>query len=99
MLRIRDRRERDMLYGPTNEEMITGIFRSSVRSYKDLPLSLYHIQWKFRDEVRPRFGVMRSWSPAPAAARDERIVRPPHASHGAEPGETTASFDESNNSR
>ena len=49
-----------MLYGPTNEEMITEIFRASVRSYKDLPLNLYHIQWKFRDEVRPRFGVMRS---------------------------------------
>ncbi len=60
MLRIRDRHERDMLYGPTNEEMITEIFRSTVRSYKDLPLNLYHIQWKFRDEVRPRFGVMRS---------------------------------------
>ena len=60
MLRIRDRHDRDMLYGPTNEEMITEIFRSSVRSYKDLPLNLYHIQWKFRDEVRPRFGVMRS---------------------------------------
>ncbi len=59
MLRITDRHERDMLYGPTNEEMITDIFRSSVRSYKDLPLNLYHIQWKFRDEVRPRFGVMR----------------------------------------
>ena len=49
-----------MLFGPTNEEMITEIFRASVRSYKDLPLNLYHIQWKFRDEVRPRFGVMRS---------------------------------------
>ncbi|MEO3431766.1 proline--tRNA ligase [Inquilinus sp. CAU 1745] len=59
MLRIRDRHERDMLYGPTNEEMITDIFRSSIRSYKDLPQLLYHIQWKFRDEVRPRFGVMR----------------------------------------
>ncbi|MBD8891071.1 proline--tRNA ligase [Roseibium litorale] len=59
MLRIQDRHERDMLYGPTNEEMITDIFRSYVRSYKDLPLNLYHIQWKFRDEVRPRFGVMR----------------------------------------
>jgi prolyl-tRNA synthetase len=59
MLRIKDRHERDMLYGPTNEEMITSIFRSYVRSYKDLPLILYHIQWKFRDEVRPRFGVMR----------------------------------------
>ncbi|HYA74008.1 MAG TPA: proline--tRNA ligase [Roseiarcus sp.] len=60
MLRIRDRHERDMLFGPTNEEMITEIFRANVRSYKDLPLNLYHIQWKFRDEVRPRFGVMRS---------------------------------------
>jgi prolyl-tRNA synthetase len=59
MLRIEDRHEREMLYGPTNEEMITSIFRSYVRSYKDLPLNLYHIQWKFRDEVRPRFGVMR----------------------------------------
>ncbi len=49
-----------MLFGPTNEEMITEIFRSYVKSYKDLPLNLYHIQWKFRDEVRPRFGVMRS---------------------------------------
>ena len=59
MLRIVDRHERDMLYGPTNEEMITDIFRAYVRSYRDLPLNLYHIQWKFRDEVRPRFGVMR----------------------------------------
>jgi prolyl-tRNA synthetase len=59
MLRIKDRHEREMLYGPTNEEMITEIFRSYVRSYKDLPLILYHIQWKFRDEMRPRFGVMR----------------------------------------
>ncbi|NNE58126.1 MAG: proline--tRNA ligase [Hellea sp.] len=59
MLRITDRHDRDMLYGPTNEDMITDIFRSSVRSYKDLPKNLYHIQWKFRDEVRPRFGVMR----------------------------------------
>ena len=59
MLRITDRHERDMLYGPTNEEQITEIFSGSVRSYKDLPLNLYHIQWKFRDEVRPRFGVMR----------------------------------------
>jgi len=59
MLRIKDRHERDMLYGPTNEEMITDIFRAYVRSYKDLPLNLYHIQWKFRDEVRPRFGLMR----------------------------------------
>ena len=60
MLRLRDRHDRDMLYGPTNEEVITEIFRTSVRSYKDLPLNLYHIQLKFRDEVRPRFGVMRS---------------------------------------
>ncbi|MFC1455296.1 proline--tRNA ligase [Microvirga arabica] len=60
MLRIQDRHEREMLFGPTNEEMITEIFRGYVRSYKDLPLNLYHIQWKFRDEVRPRFGVMRS---------------------------------------
>ena len=60
MLRIADRHEREMLFGPTNEEMITEIFRAYVRSYKDLPLNLYHIQWKFRDEVRPRFGVMRS---------------------------------------
>jgi prolyl-tRNA synthetase len=59
MLRIKDRHERDMLYGPTNEEMITEIFRAYVRSYKDLPVNLYHIQWKFRDEVRPRFGLMR----------------------------------------
>jgi prolyl-tRNA synthetase len=59
MLRIRDRHERELLYGPTNEEMITEIFRAYVRSYKDLPLNLYHIQWKFRDEVRPRFGLMR----------------------------------------
>jgi prolyl-tRNA synthetase len=60
MLRIQDRHERDMLFGPTNEEMVTDIFRSYVKSYKDLPLNLYHIQWKYRDEVRPRFGVMRS---------------------------------------
>ncbi|MDP2619482.1 MAG: proline--tRNA ligase [Hyphomicrobiales bacterium] len=59
MLRISDRHEREMLYGPTNEEMITDIFRVSVRSYRDLPKLVYHIQWKFRDEVRPRFGVMR----------------------------------------
>ncbi|WGW02263.1 proline--tRNA ligase [Tropicibacter oceani] len=59
MLRITDRHGRDMLYGPTNEELITDIFRSHVSSYKDLPLTLYHIQWKFRDEIRPRFGVMR----------------------------------------
>jgi len=59
MLRIKDRHKRDLLYGPTNEEMITDIFRSHVGSYKDLPLTLYHIQWKFRDEIRPRFGVMR----------------------------------------
>ena len=59
MLRIRDRHDRDMLFGPTNEEMITDIFRKGVSSYRDLPVILYHIQWKFRDEVRPRFGVMR----------------------------------------
>jgi prolyl-tRNA synthetase len=59
MLRIVDRRERDMLYGPTNEELITDIFRTHVKSYRHLPLMLYHIQWKFRDELRPRFGVMR----------------------------------------
>jgi prolyl-tRNA synthetase len=59
MLRIKDRHDREMLYGPTNEEMITEIFRAYVRSYKDLPLNLYHLQWKFRDEVRPRFGLMR----------------------------------------
>ncbi len=59
MLRIKDRQDRDLLYGPTNEEMITDIFRSGVQSYKDMPRNLYHIQWKFRDEVRPRFGVMR----------------------------------------
>ena len=59
MLRIRDRHDREMLFGPTNEEMITAIFRDEVRSYRDLPRTLYHIQWKFRDEVRPRFGVMR----------------------------------------
>jgi prolyl-tRNA synthetase len=59
MLRITDRHERAMLYGPTNEEQITDIFRQSIKSYRDLPKNLYHIQWKFRDEVRPRFGVMR----------------------------------------
>src|SRR5258705_6821607 len=59
MLRIRDRHERDLLYGPTNEEMITDIVRHYVKSYRALPMNLYHIQWKFRDEVRPRFGVMR----------------------------------------
>ncbi len=59
MLRITDRHKRDLLYGPTNEEMITDIFRTHVGSYRDLPLTLYHIQWKFRDEIRPRFGVMR----------------------------------------
>ncbi len=59
MLRIKDRHDRDMLFGPTNEEQVTDIFRSHVRSYKALPLNMYHIQWKFRDEVRPRFGIMR----------------------------------------
>ena len=59
MLRIKDRQGREILYGPTNEELITDIFRSSVKSYKSLPQILYHIQWKFRDEIRPRFCVMR----------------------------------------
>jgi len=59
MLRLKDRHERDMLYGPTNEEMITDIFKGAVKSYRDVPRNLYHIQWKFRDEIRPRFGVMR----------------------------------------
>lgn len=59
MLRIQDRHEREMLFGPTNEEQITEIFRDGIKSYRDLPRNLYHIQWKFRDEVRPRFGVMR----------------------------------------
>jgi prolyl-tRNA synthetase len=59
MLRIKDRQDREMLYGPTNEEMITDIFKEGAKSYRDLPRTLYHIQWKFRDEVRPRFGVMR----------------------------------------
>jgi len=59
MLRITDRHDREMLYGPTNEEMITDIVRSSIKSYKNLPINLYHQQWKFRDEVRPRFGIMR----------------------------------------
>jgi prolyl-tRNA synthetase len=59
MLRFKDRHDREMLYGPTNEEMITAIFRDAAKSYRDLPRTLYHVQWKFRDEVRPRFGVMR----------------------------------------
>src|SRR2546429_9758338 len=59
MLRIRDRHDREMLYGPTNEEQVTELVRASIKSYRDLPKLLYHIQWKFRDEVRPRFGVMR----------------------------------------
>ena len=59
MLRIKDRHERDILYGPTNEEVITDIFKGAVKSYRDLPRNLFHIQWKFRDEIRPRFGVMR----------------------------------------
>jgi prolyl-tRNA synthetase len=59
MLRIKDRQNREMLYGPTNEELITDIFRTSIKSYKSLPQLLYHIQWKFRDELRPRFGIMR----------------------------------------
>jgi len=79
MLRITDRHEREMLFGPTNEEMVTDIARASFKSYRDLPKNLYHIQWKFRDEVRPRFGVMRgreflmkdaySFDADPAAAR------------------------------
>ena len=59
MLRITDRHERPMLFGPTHEEVVTDIFRNSVRSYRDLPQNLYQIQWKFRDELRPRFGIMR----------------------------------------
>lgn len=59
MLRIRDRHERELLYGPTNEDMVTAIFRANVRSYRALPMNLYHVQWKFRDEQRPRFGVLR----------------------------------------
>jgi prolyl-tRNA synthetase len=59
MLRIKDRHERDMLYGPTHEEVVTDIFRNNIKSYRDLPKNLYQIHWKFRDEVRPRFGVMR----------------------------------------
>ena len=59
MLRIKDRQNRELLYGPTNEELVTEIFRSSIKSYKSLPQLLYHIQWKFRDELRPRFGIMR----------------------------------------
>ena len=59
MLRIKDRQGREMLYGPTNEELITDVFRTSLKSYKSLPQLLYHIQWKFRDEIRPRFGIMR----------------------------------------
>ena len=71
MLRITDRHQRDLLYGPTNEELITQIFRDSVRSYKELPRNLYHIQWKFRDEIRPRFGVMRGREQS-ERARDQR---------------------------
>ena len=59
MLRIEDRHGRDLLYGPTNEEMVTAILKDYIKSYRELPVNLYHIQWKFRDEVRPRFGVMR----------------------------------------
>src|SRR5438045_9644186 len=59
MLHINDRHDREMLYGPTNEEMLTALVRDDMKSYRDLPRTLYHIQWKFRDEVRPRFGVMR----------------------------------------
>ena len=59
MLRISDRHEHEMLYGPTNEELITDIFAQEIKSYRELPKNVYHIQWKFRDEIRPRFGVMR----------------------------------------
>ncbi|MFL6730009.1 MAG: proline--tRNA ligase, partial [Sphingomicrobium sp.] len=59
MLRIRDRQDRELVYGPTNEDMLTAILQGSVKSYRDLPRTLYHVQWKFRDEIRPRFGVMR----------------------------------------
>ena len=59
MLRIKDRHDRDLLYGPTHEEIVTDIFRKNITSYKDLPKNFYQIQWKFRDEIRPRFGVMR----------------------------------------
>src|SRR5512146_913421 len=59
MLRIRDRQDRELVYGPTNEDMLTSILQGSIKSYRDLPRILYHIQWKFRDEIRPRFGVMR----------------------------------------
>ena len=59
MLRFKDRQDRELLYGPTNEELITQLFRDNIKSYKSLPLMLYHIQWKFRDEIRPRFGIMR----------------------------------------
>ena len=59
MLRITDRQDRELVYGPTNEDMLTSILQASMKSYRDLPRTLYHIQWKFRDEIRPRFGVMR----------------------------------------
>src|SRR5699024_3578984 len=59
MLKVVDRHNRELIYGPTNEEQITQIFRDNVKSYKNLPLNLYHIQWKFRDEIRPRFGLLR----------------------------------------
>ena len=91
MLRITDRHKREMLFGPTNEEMITASFRDDVDSYRDLPRTLYHIQWKFRDEVRPRFGVMRgreflmkdaySFDLDEAGARNSYYRRCSHTSH------------------
>ena len=99
MLRITDRHEREMLYGPTNEELITDIFRTAVRSYRELPRMLYHIQWKFRDEVRPRFGVMRGReflmkdaysfdldfeTRAPGLQQDVRLLSPDLPAHGPE---------------
>ena len=99
MLRIKDRHERDMLYGPTNEELITDIFKNGVNSYKQLPRMLYHIQWKFRDEQRPRFGVMRGREflmkdaysfdldyegAAPFLQQDVRRLSPHLRPHGAE---------------
>ena len=83
MLRIRDRHEREMLYGPTNEEMITVLFRDEVKSYRDLPRTLYHIQWKFRDEVRPRFGVMMQCCASPILPMWRRLTGfPPRRRRG-----------------
>jgi len=77
MLRIRDRHDREMLYGPTNEEQVTDIVRAAIKSYRDLPKMLYHIQWKFRDEVRPRFGVMRRARVPDEGRLQLRISTPP----------------------